>query len=128
MVAAGVRTGMRIVVGGVKVESEEGFDDDQEMVGGMDVQVPMLNSTVKLGKEMEVVARGRANVKDIFLRWFIWKEYEDEGGEEQEGVAVEVDEPHGEAEEQVPLDEVADRPISVSGKPDDDPFLLECSK
>ncbi|RPB26626.1 hypothetical protein L211DRAFT_834971 [Terfezia boudieri ATCC MYA-4762] len=81
VVAAGVRTGMGIVVGGVKCGGAEGFDGGE----GMHVQVPMLNSTVKLGKEMEVVARGRVNVRDIFLRWFIWKEYEDEEGEAQYG-------------------------------------------
>lgn len=72
---------MGIVVGGVKCGGAEGFDGGE----GMHVQVPMLNSTVKLGKEMEVVARGRVNVRDIFLRWFIWKEYEDEEGEAQYG-------------------------------------------
>lgn len=116
VVAAGVRTGMRIVVGGVKSRGGEGFDDGVE---GMDVQVPVLNSTVKLGKEMEVVARGRVNVTDIFLRWFIWKEYEDEDKkgqgweQEEEEVAAGVEEPHGEGEEQVPL-------ASGSGESDDD--------
>lgn len=49
----------------------------------MDVQVPILNSTVKLGRDMEVVARGRVYVRDIFRRWFLWKAYEEEeaGGE-----------------------------------------------
>ncbi|KAF8420399.1 hypothetical protein EV426DRAFT_612212 [Tirmania nivea] len=85
VVAAGVRTGMRIIVGGVKSGGREGFGDGEGMEEGMDVQVPVLNSTVKLGKEMEVVARGRVNVRDIFLRWFIWKECKDEDGEKQDG-------------------------------------------
>ena len=115
---------MGIIVAGVKSRVGGGFNDGGQGAEGMDVQVPVLNSTVKLGKEMEVVARGRVSVRDIFLRWFIWKEYEGEkeGGQEEEDAVVGIGELCGEGEEQAPLQvaEGQERSASVSGESDDD--------
>ena len=41
----------------------------------MDTQVPILNSTIRLGKDMRSVASEKVCVRDVFSRWFLWREY-----------------------------------------------------
>ncbi|KAF8465549.1 hypothetical protein BDZ91DRAFT_229697 [Kalaharituber pfeilii] len=77
-VAAGVKGRMWVVVGGAQ--------DSNELGGtSMDVQVPVLNSTVQLNDTVAVVARRKVNVRDIFARWFLWKADGAGSSQEQEG-------------------------------------------
>jgi len=63
-------------VGGLKGDASGAdiFDQRQLLRGGMNVQVPVLNSTIRLGKDMKHVTRGTVNVRDVFARWFDWRE------------------------------------------------------
>ena len=43
-------------------------------LAAMDVQVPILNSTIRLGKDMARVASEKVCVRGVFARWFLWRE------------------------------------------------------
>lgn len=66
-----------LIVGGLKSSgssSGRNITTEDVSLATMDIQVPILNSIIRLGKDMERVASEKVYVRDVLTRWFLWRE------------------------------------------------------